>query len=55
LRTLELSCRSFPNAHPLFSMLCGLFCQNTRVCGVSTQVHSTKKASHDRPSRLEAP
>src|SRR5260370_20200690 len=30
LRTLKLSCRSFSDSRPLFSMLCGLFLQNPR-------------------------
>src|SRR5260221_12313837 len=33
LRTLILSCRSFPLAIPLFSIACALFCQNTRGGG----------------------
>src|SRR5260370_42335917 len=36
-------------------MRCGLFSQNTRVCGVSREVHSTKETIHHRPSRVEAP
>ncbi len=38
LRTLELSCRSFPTSRPLFSMLCGLFSQNTRGCGGGSRI-----------------
>src|SRR5882757_1776390 len=29
LRTLEISCLSFSDPHPLFSIACGLFLQNT--------------------------
>src|SRR5260370_23016543 len=47
LRPLELSCRSFPNADPLFSMLCGLFCQNTRGGGV---LRSPKLRRQDIPT-----
>jgi hypothetical protein len=31
LRTLYLSCASFSHPGPLFSIVCGLFCKNTRV------------------------
>ena len=33
LRTLKLSCRSFLRSCPLFSIVCGLFSQNTRGWG----------------------
>jgi hypothetical protein len=35
LRPLELSCRSFCNSDPLFSIPCSLFSQNTRGMGAS--------------------
>ena len=35
LRALLLSSRSFSHALPLFSIVCGLFLQNTRVGGTS--------------------
>src|SRR5258708_153055 len=34
LRTLILSCRSFCNSRPFFSIACGLFLQNTGGVGV---------------------
>src|SRR5260221_2847879 len=35
LRTLILSCRSFPLAIPLFSIACALFCHNTHGSGTT--------------------
>jgi hypothetical protein len=36
LRTLFLSCRSFPHSFPLFSMVCGLFCKIPGGGGIQT-------------------
>ncbi len=38
LPPLEISCRSFSDRHPLFSILCGLFSKNTRVGGTRARL-----------------
>src|SRR5712672_1183686 len=52
LRTLILSCRSFCNSRPFFSMPCGLFVQNTG--GMGTRVVHLGP-SHSLPDRFFNP
>src|SRR5712692_2198762 len=51
LRTLALSCRSFFNLDPLFSITCGLFSQNTR--GVGGSIARGTQLKH-RPPRNDS-
>src|SRR5882762_7914812 len=50
LRTLFLSCRSFPHSFPLFSMVCGLFCKIPGGGGIQT-VLEHHSGSYDGLSR----
>src|SRR5229473_3191630 len=43
LRTLVLSCRSFFNPDPLFSITCGLFSENTGGGGVALPAAPTER------------
>jgi hypothetical protein len=48
LRTLFLSCRSFPNSNPLFSTVCRLFSQNTGGMGTcASAVHKSQATNHE--------
>src|SRR6267154_1276214 len=49
LRTLILSCRSFCDARPFFSIACGLFVQNTGGVGYPSDSGSTAAHQFARP------
>ncbi len=54
LRTLALSCRSFFNPDPLFSITCGLFSQNTRGCGGQHRLFTQPKHDEMTPASVSA-